>query len=123
IVFVFGCFAMPLYSLSAAHANDRAAKNEFVMLNAALMLFYSFGAIVGPLAAATAMERFGPHALFQFSAAVYAIFIVLILWRMRARAPAAEDERGRFTALLRTSTLFARLAQRQTPRDADEEAT
>src|SRR5690606_29360585 len=27
LVFVFGSFAMPLYSLSAAHANDRAAKN------------------------------------------------------------------------------------------------
>lgn len=110
LVFVFGAFAMPLFSLSAAHANDRAAKNEYVMLNAALMLFYSFGAIGGPFAAAAAMQQFGPHALFQFSAAVYVVFIGLILWRMRVRAPAAEHERGRFTALLRTSTVFARLA-------------
>lgn len=80
------------------------------MLNAALMLFYSFGAIGGPFAAAAAMQQFGPHALFQFSAAVYVVFIGLILWRMRVRAPAAEHERGRFTALLRTSTVFARLA-------------
>ena len=110
LVFVFGAFAMPLFSLSAAHANDRAASNEYVPLNAALMLFYSFGAIVGPFAAAAAMQRFGPHALFQFSAAVYVVFIALILWRMRVRAPAAAEERGRFTALLRTSTVFARLA-------------
>lgn len=113
LVFVFGCFAMPLYSLSAAHANDRAAKNEYVMLNAALMLFYSIGAIGGPLAGAVAMERFGPHALFSFSVSVYLVFIVLILWRMFARAPADATQRGRFTALLRTSTVFARLAQRQ----------
>ena len=39
LVFIFGAFAMPLFSLSAAHANDRAGKNEYVMLNAALMLF------------------------------------------------------------------------------------
>lgn len=110
LVFVFGAFAMQLFSLSAAHANDRAASNEYVPLNAALMLFYSFGAIVGPFAAAAAMQRFGPHALFQFSAAVYVVFIALILWRMRVRAPAAAEERGRFTALLRTSTVFARLA-------------
>ena len=110
LVFVFGAFAMPLYSLSAAHANDRAATNEYVMLNAALMLFYSVGAIVGPFAAAAAMQRFGPQALFQFSAAVYVLFIGLILWRMRVRAPASPDQRGRFTALLRTSTIFARLA-------------
>lgn len=37
-VFIFGCFAMPLYSLSAAHSNDRADKGEFVLINAALML-------------------------------------------------------------------------------------
>lgn len=111
LVFVFGAFAMPLFSLSAAHANDRAAKNEYVMLNAALMLFYSFGAICGPFAAAAAMQRFGPHALFLFSAAVYVVFISLILWRMRVRPPASREERGRFTALLRTSTVFARLAE------------
>lgn len=118
-VFVFGCFAMPLYSLSAAHANDRAAKNEFVMLNAALMLFYSIGAIIGPFTAATAMQWYGPHALLQFSALVYAVFIVLILWRMRARPPAAPSERGRFKALLRTSLLFGRLAQRPSSKEAE----
>lgn len=120
LVFVFGSFAMPLFSLSAAHANDRAAKNEFVMLNAALMLFYSFGAIGGPFAAAAVMQRFGPHALFLFSALVYAIFIALILYRMRTRAPAPSAERGRFTALLRTSTIFARLAQRSGNRDTGD---
>lgn len=114
IIFVFGCFAMPLYSLSAAHANDRAESNEFVMLNAALMLFYSFGAIAGPFTAAAAMEQYGPHALFHFSTAVYVAFLAIIVWRMLVRGPAEDGERGRFTALLRTSTLFARLAQWQT---------
>lgn len=110
LVFIFGAFAMPLYSLSAAHANDRAAPNEYVPLNAALMLFYSFGAMVGPSVAAAAMQKFGPDALFSYSAAVYTIFIALILWRMRVRAPTADEERGRYIALLRTSTIFARLA-------------
>lgn len=112
LVFVFGSFAMPLFSLSAAHANDRAARGEFVMLNAALMLFYSFGAIIGPFAAAAGMQWFGPHSLFLFSGVVYAVFVAIILYRMRARAPAPDAQRGRFTALLRTSTIFARLAQR-----------
>lgn len=110
LVFIFGAFAMPLFSLSAAHANDRAAPHEYVPLNAALMLFYSIGAIVGPFAAAAAMQRFGPHALFSFSAGVYIVFIAMILWRMRVRAPAKDDERERFIPLLRTSTIFARLA-------------
>jgi MFS family permease len=112
LVFLFGSFAMPLFSLSAAHANDRAGKGEFVLVNAALMLFYSFGAIGGPFAAATAMEAFGPTFLFVFIAAVYVVFIGVIVYRMSARGSVPRERRGRFTALLRTSTMFARLARR-----------
>jgi MFS family permease len=113
LVFIFGAFAMPLFSLSAAHANDRAGKDEFVLVNAALMLFYSFGAIGGPFAASTAMEWFGPRYLFAFSAAIYAALIAIIVHRMVTRGSVPADQRGRFTALLRTSTAFARLARRR----------
>ncbi|RUW52102.1 MFS transporter [Mesorhizobium sp. M1A.F.Ca.ET.072.01.1.1] len=112
IVFIFGSFAMPLYSLSAAHANDRAGKGEFVLINAALMLFYSFGAIGGPIAASAVMQHFGPSALFVFNAVVYAVLIIVILYRMQVRSGVPAGSRSRFTALLRTSTLFARLARR-----------
>ncbi|PBB42339.1 MFS transporter [Mesorhizobium sp. WSM3866] len=112
IVFIFGSFAMPLYSLSAAHANDRAGKGEFVLINAALMLFYSFGAIGGPIAASAVMQHFGPSALFVFNAVVYAVLIIVILYRMQVRSSVPAGSRSRFTALLRTSTLFARLARR-----------
>ena len=116
LVFVFGSFAMPLFSLSAAHANDRAGKGEFVLVNAALMLFYSFGAIGGPLVAASFMQRFGPQSLFIFCAVVYAIFILIILYRMRARASVpASHHRGHFIAMLRTSPIFARLARKNGP--------
>ncbi len=109
-VFIFGSFAMPMFSLSAAHANDRADKNEFVLVNAALMLFYSFGAIGGPLIASFFMQSFGPKALFGFGASVYAVFIIIILYRMGARPAVPHGSRGQFVALLRTSPLFARLA-------------
>jgi MFS family permease len=112
IVFVFGSFAMPLFSLSAAHANDRAGKGEFVLVNAALMLFYSFGAIGGPISASWVMQNFGPHSLFIFSALVYAVLILIILYRMLVRSAVPASKRGRFIALLRTSPIFARLARR-----------
>jgi MFS family permease len=120
LVFIFGSFAMPMYSLSAAHANDRAGPGEFVLVNAALMLFYSFGAIGGPFAAATFMQWFGPTALFFFTTAIYAVFTVLIIYRMGARASVPSGARGKFTALLRTSTIFAKLARRPESHDKDE---
>ena len=111
-VFVFGSFAMPLFSLSAAHANDRAGKGEFVLVNAALMLFYSLGAICGPLAASWFMQRNGPASLFIFAAAVYGVFILITLHRMRARGSVPAGQRGQFINLLRTSAVFSRLARR-----------
>lgn len=111
-VFIFGSFAMPLYSLSAAHANDRAEKGEFVLVNAALMLFYSVGAIAGPLVASLFMESYGPHSLFAFAATIYFVFIVVIAYRMGARSPVPAGRRSRFFALLRTSPIFARFAGR-----------
>jgi MFS family permease len=120
LVFIFGSFAMPLYPLSAAHANDRAGPNEYVMLNAGLMMFYSFGAVIGPVAAANVMALAGPHALFLFSAGVYLAMVIIILWRMGARPAVPDEERGRFMALLRTSLVFAKLA-RKPPVAKDEE--
>jgi len=120
-VFVFGSFAMPMFSLCAAHANDRAGPSEYVMLNAALMLFYSVGAIGGPVAASWTMESFGPNALFMFNASVYLVFIFIVLYRMQARSGVPAERRGRFIALLRTSTIFARLAGRPQRRKRDED--
>ncbi len=83
-----------------------------MLVNAALMLFYSFGAIGGPLLAAFFMQRFGPHWLFIFCATIYAVFILIIVYRMLARDAVPASRRGPFTALLRTSPIFARLARR-----------
>ena len=112
LVFLFGSFAMPLYSLCAAHANDHAQKGASVQVAAGLMFFYSIGAVIGPVAASSLMQRFGPPALFVFSAFVYAAFVALTLYRMRARAAVPAAERKRFIALLRTSPVFTRLARR-----------
>ena len=58
------------------------------------------------------MQGFGPQSLFLFSAGVYAVFIVIILYRMGVSAGVPAGRRGRFIALLRTSTIFAKLARR-----------
>lgn len=112
LIFLFAAFAMPIYSLAAAHANDFAGQGGYVKVAAALMFFYSIGAVVGPLASSFLMERFGINALFLYSAAVYGVFIAVTLWRMAARATPPRAERGRFASLIRTSPFFVKLAYR-----------
>jgi MFS family permease len=112
---LFSCFAMPIYSLAAAHGNDFAGKGGYVKVAAALMLYYSIGAVIGPLVSSFMMQQFGLSALFVYSALVYAAFMAVTLLRMRVRATPPREQRGRFTALLRTSPVFAWLAQKPGP--------
>ena len=112
LVFCFAAFALPLYSLAAAHANDRCNRDEYVMLCAALLLFYALGAIAGPFMAALMMEGFGPRGFFGYISIIYVLFIGITLWRMRVRGPVPEERRGRFATLLRTSPFMAKMARR-----------
>ena len=109
-IFLFGAFALPLYSLSCAHANDRAAPGEFVLIAAGMLFFWAVGASIGPLFSSILIQWFGPAALFRFTTAVHLALAVYTLVRIRARAPSSDGARRRWSALLRTSPVFARMA-------------
>ncbi|WP_374628175.1 MFS transporter [Pannonibacter indicus] len=110
-IFAFGAFAMPLYSLCSAHANDHAAPGQHALVSAGTLFFWSVGAIAGPLFASMLMGRYGPHSLFWYTAAVQGLFMVYTVMRMMQREGVpAEGRRSRFRSLLRTSAFFAKLA-------------
>jgi len=48
------------------------------------------------------------------------VLIVIILYRMGVRAGVPAGQRARFIALLRTSTIFAKLARRNGAEDETE---
>jgi MFS family permease len=108
--FLFGAFALPLYSLSAAHANDQADAESYVLVAAGLSFFYSLGAIVGPLLASTVIETFGAPAFFTYTSVVHGSLIVATVYRMMHRSAVPAAARTRFVGLLRTSPFFYRLA-------------
>ena len=94
-----------LFAVGRARQRPRRTRASSCCVNAALMLFYSFGAIGGPFAASFVMAALRPAARSSSSApAVYVVFILIILYRMRARSGVPAEQRGRFIALLRTST-------------------
>lgn len=109
-IFLFGAFALPLYSLSCAHANDNAAPGEYVQIASGLLFFWAIGASIGPLFASVLIEYFGPGSFFTFIGCMHATFVLFTLWRMVQGAPAGERKPGGFSALLRTSPVFARMA-------------
>ena len=109
-IFLFGAFALPLFSLSAAHANDRAAPGQYVLLAAGLMFFYGIGAAMGPIASSMLLSFFGPKSLFLFTSATHGVLLVATLWRMRAREAVPDERRGRFTMLVKTSPFMQKVA-------------
>jgi MFS family permease len=108
--FFFGMTSYPIYSVSAAYANDFAPKDFMVELNAALIFFYSIGAIVSPIFTARLISAYGPAALFLFMAAAHLALILFALYRMtRRRAPGPSAP---YTMVPRTSMIIGRLFRR-----------
>ena len=110
-VFLFGAFSLPLYSISAAHANDRAKDDQYVLIAAGLMFFYGIGAIAGPAVSSMLLGLFGPQSLFLFTSSVHGSLVIVSLWRMRARASVPEAQRRPFKVLLRTSPFMQKLTR------------
>lgn len=111
-IFAFGAFAMPLFALSAAHANDQAEDDQYVLVAAGLMFFFSAGAIGGPFFAAVFAEQFGSPAIFIYTSLMHAMLVVFTVFRSLARPGLSPKPDKRFVALIRTSPQFLRLANK-----------
>ncbi|MGI9483997.1 MAG: MFS transporter [Hyphomicrobiales bacterium] len=107
-IFAFGAFALPLFSLSAAHANDRAKRSQYVLVSAGMMLFFAIGASIGPLIASWVIERFGASAFFTYTSIVHASLIIPLIWRTIVNPRVIG--RTRYVALLRTSPAIFQMA-------------
>ncbi|HEY4134973.1 MAG TPA: MFS transporter [Alphaproteobacteria bacterium] len=116
---LFGACAFPLYALCVAHANDMMAKDEFVEASSGLLLANGIGSAIGPLFASAAMSLLGPSGLFVYTAAIHAIMLAFVLYRIRQRAPAAPEERGSFVPVPESSLAVVTLDPRtdETPQD------
>ena len=107
---LFGMATMPLYSVSAAHANDYCPKDFIVELNASLMFMFAVGAIVSPTLAAELISLFGANALWLYISVAHVALIVFGLYRMTRRPSPAERQDYRW--LPRTTMVLGRLFDR-----------
>lgn len=96
---LFGGITLVLYPLSVAHANDYVSSNDLVAASAGLLLAYSTGASIGPLAASGVMAMSGPQGLFEFAAVVAAGLGAFVLYRMTRRAAVPADEQSAYVSV------------------------
>jgi len=101
----WGAVAFPIYSVSAAHANDAAKPNEFVMVSSGLLLMYGIGAILGPFVAPGVMKYAGPGGLYLFTATIHVLLLAYVIVRFVRRPPVQDEQHGQFSeALASTQT-------------------
>lgn len=109
----YGGVAVTLYSIAVAHANDHIGSDDLVAASAGLLLAYSIGAVVGPIAGTWAMGMVGAWGFYAFGMAVALVIGLFALWRMTRRPAPAEQ--GPFVAMPRTSPAIAELDPRAEP--------
>lgn len=96
---LFGAFVIPMFGLTAAHANDHAQVGEAVSTNGGLLLLHGCGSVVGATLGATVMSIFGPPSLFVYIAVVYVFFSAFCLYRILTSPPVPEAQKSPFTPL------------------------
>lgn len=103
LAFVFGGFALSLYSLCVAHTNDFLEEDDLVEASGGLLLSFGLGALFGPLVASLFMIALGPEALFLHIAIASAALAGFALHRARRRAPMPKEEQQSFVAVPQTT--------------------
>jgi MFS family permease len=106
---LWGAFALTLYAICVAHAQDRGAPGESVGLTSSLLFAWAIGATVGPLVAGLLMELLGERMLFYSSAAVAALLAAFTAWRLTLRERPPAEERSGFAGVPITSPVIAEL--------------
>lgn len=117
MAFLFGGFALPLYSLSIATVNDQLLSEEMVQSAGALYVIYGLGSMFGPLVAAGMMDWGGPAALYWMIALVLCAYLLFMLLQQSLHPEfAVRGGTEEYHPYPRTTVISLRMLQRFVPR-------
>lgn len=81
----YGAFSFTIYPIALAYMNDCVDKTKLLHAAAGMLTAYSTGSIIGPILAALAVDLFGYHFLFVFTATILLLYAALVIWRTKVR--------------------------------------
>jgi MFS family permease len=93
---LYGATAFPIGSLVNAHLNDHARQEEMTEFASSNLFVYGIAAALGPAIAAGVIALGGVSAIFFYTAAMHASFVLFVVYRMFVRAPLTAHDRGHF---------------------------
>lgn len=84
LLFVWGGIVAGLYTVGLAHLGGRFRGADLAQANAAFVVMYSAGLIVGPPLAGFGMDLWPPTGLPATLAALFATYVLVVVWRLRS---------------------------------------
>lgn len=83
ILFVWGGVAGALYTVGLAHLGARFVGRDLASANAAFVILYNVGLVIGPPSVGAGMDLMPPHGFAYTLAAFFGIYLVIVALRMR----------------------------------------
>lgn len=82
LLFIWGGVVAGLYTIGLAHLGARLTGRDLASANAAFVLCYGIGMLVGPQTIGIFMDSFGPNGFAMAIAIFFGLYIALAAWRI-----------------------------------------
>ena len=99
-----------IYSLSSAHAADRAGKEDMVALSSSLLFAWSLSGFVVPGIVTALSALFGTQSFIHVAITIAVAFGLFVIWRVSRAGPVPAAETGSFTPMTAQAPLPVELA-------------
>jgi MFS family permease len=93
---LYGATAFPIGSLTNAHLNDHARREEMAEVAATNLFVYGAAASLGPVIAAAVIHLAGMSAIFFYTALVHSVFVTFVIYRVTRRPSVPAEHREPF---------------------------
>jgi MFS family permease len=88
-----------IYSLSSAHANDRASKNDLVALSSSMLFTWSLSGFLVPGLGTALTAVYGTQSFIYVAIVIAIVYALFVVWRVLKAAPVPSDETGSFAPM------------------------
>ena len=89
---MFGATALPVYSLSVAHINDRLKPEQLTSASSTMVLFSGLGATAGPITVGYLLHAFGNEWFLLYLGAINLVLGLTVLYYMTQRKAVPEEQ-------------------------------
>ena len=99
-----------IYSLSSAHANDRAGKDDLVTLSSSMLFAWSVSGFVIPGIGTALTAVYGTQSFMYVAIVIAVIYCLFVIWRVAKARAVPADETGSFSPMTAQAPLPVDLA-------------